>query len=227
MVNQYHSDTRSTNATMLMFNQRDGDVLVFTKKLWGMECIRMTAVANARIAAAHLLHCHIFCIGAHVLLPRLGWQLPAPKLQESAMLNAVFTFTKAIYLQDRSPRILDWTYHGGLTSGKFCAMVKVKLSRDRIRLLQLLLSAFLLSSKPGEEEKTRTNANIQKSKVGLGPRWIQVSPPLCNLPRAFTLKSLPTHQYHQSIMFSLWMYIVYYPFWNVIFGLTLTFCLYH
>ena len=111
MVNQYHSDTRSTNATMLMFNQRDGDVLVFTKKLWGMECIRMTAVANARIAAAHLLHCRIFCIAAHVLLPRLGWQLPAPQLQELAMLNAVFTFTKAIYLQDRSPRILDWTYH--------------------------------------------------------------------------------------------------------------------
>ena len=36
------------------------------------------------------------------------------------------------------------------------------------------------------------NMNIQKSKVALGLRWLQVSSPLSNLPRAFTLKSLPT-----------------------------------
>ena len=171
MVNQYHSDTRSTNATMLMFNQRDGDVLVFTKKLWGMECIRMTAVANARIAAAHLLHCHIFCIGAHVLLPRLGWQLPAPQLQELAMLNAVFTFTKAICLPDRSPRILDWTYHGELTSGKFCAMVKVKLRRDRIRLLQLPNSPYLPLFWAVNQERRKKQDKCKHSEVksGFGP----------------------------------------------------------
>ena len=36
------------------------------------------------------------------------------------------------------------------------------------------------------------NMYIQKSKVALGLRWLQVSSPLSNLPRAFTLKSLPT-----------------------------------
>ena len=139
-------------------------------------------------ALAHLLHWRT--------CPTPSTWVTAPCTPASGVSNAqCCIYIHQSHMSSRQ-KSQDSRLNLSLSSGKFCAMVKV----DEEGQKPIFLSFEQETRKGG---KSRINANIQKSKVGLGPRWIQVSPPLCNLPRAFTLKSLPTHQYHQSIMFSL------------------------